>query len=378
MSYNYGSSQLMPKNYNNFKKKGKGRKLKAGAEIAAGIYGGIGGGLSLLGAILQRDAGASIVPAAILAGSLYGIHRGVKRLRGKGASDYKHHKALHPPQHTVHVKDLIKWIKKNKKDIPVHISDFKITVAQRNKVLSMIEKGAADLQGQGIGSVFSSGLGHLKSFIKGEKSIKPSQILSAMSSATGIAQVFLPELAPIGLSLKVATIGAQMAGSGLTTAGGGALFPAGSYPTRGNGIPKLHQKFIDRNPEVAKRVLKAQLSGGNYSGQGADLPNANKFRNYVKRCNPSKIKNLAAVVSGKRGKGQQQPMLHGQGNYNKKFGSRREVWHGSAQMTRGKLTKDKLTKNKYGRIVSIRKQAMGKALYQKHKAVLQQHQFKKK
>lgn len=34
------------------------------------------------------------------------------------------------------------------------------------------------------------------------------------------------------------------------------------------------------------------------------------------------------------------------------FGSRAQVWHGNAKMTRGRLTKKHLKKNKNGRIVS--------------------------
>lgn len=42
------------------------------------------------------------------------------------------------------------------------------------------------------------------------------------------------------------------------------------------------------------------------------------------------------------------------------FGSRAQVWHGTAEKTKGGLTKSKLMKNKHGRIVSRRKHNMGK------------------
>ena len=45
----------------------------------------------------------------------------------------------------------------------------------------------------------------------------------------------------------------------------------------------------------------------------------------------------------------------------KKFGTRREVWNGSAQMTTGKLTKKDLKLNKQGDIVSKKASAKGKA-----------------
>ena len=42
------------------------------------------------------------------------------------------------------------------------------------------------------------------------------------------------------------------------------------------------------------------------------------------------------------------------------FGSRAQVWHNNAKMTRGRLTKKDLKKNKRGRIVSIKKSNMAK------------------
>jgi len=38
-----------------------------------------------------------------------------------------------------------------------------------------------------------------------------------------------------------------------------------------------------------------------------------------------------------------------------KYGSRRKVWNGSAEKTKGGLTKNDLMKNKYGRIVSAKR-----------------------
>jgi hypothetical protein len=42
------------------------------------------------------------------------------------------------------------------------------------------------------------------------------------------------------------------------------------------------------------------------------------------------------------------------------FGSKAQVWHGTAKKTTGGLTKNNLMKNKHGRIVSRRKHTMGK------------------
>lgn len=50
----------------------------------------------------------------------------------------------------------------------------------------------------------------------------------------------------------------------------------------------------------------------------------------------------------------------------KAVGSRAEVWHGNAKHTSGGLTKKDLMKNKYGRIVSKKKHALGKKAYQKN------------
>lgn len=42
------------------------------------------------------------------------------------------------------------------------------------------------------------------------------------------------------------------------------------------------------------------------------------------------------------------------------FGSKAQVWHGTAKKTSGGLTKSDLMKNKHGRIVSRRKHSLGK------------------
>lgn len=42
------------------------------------------------------------------------------------------------------------------------------------------------------------------------------------------------------------------------------------------------------------------------------------------------------------------------------FGSRAQVWHGTAMKTKGNLTKKNLMKNKHGRIVSRRKHTVAK------------------
>lgn len=50
-------------------------------------------------------------------------------------------------------------------------------------------------------------------------------------------------------------------------------------------------------------------------------------------------------------------------------GSKAQVWHGTADKTKGGLTKDNLMKNKQGRIVSKKKHALGKIAFQKNKLV---------
>ena len=52
--------------------------------------------------------------------------------------------------------------------------------------------------------------------------------------------------------------------------------------------------------------------------------------------------------------------------FEKTFGSRGEVWHGTAKKTSGGLEKSKLMKNKHGRIVSRKKVALAKKSIKKN------------
>jgi hypothetical protein len=45
-----------------------------------------------------------------------------------------------------------------------------------------------------------------------------------------------------------------------------------------------------------------------------------------------------------------------------KIGSRRKVWTGTAEKTKGGLTRKDLKRNKYGRIVSVKRSQRGGAL----------------
>ena len=45
-----------------------------------------------------------------------------------------------------------------------------------------------------------------------------------------------------------------------------------------------------------------------------------------------------------------------------KYGSRRKVWNGTAEKTKGGLTRKDLKQNKYGRIVSVKRSQRGGAL----------------
>ena len=51
--------------------------------------------------------------------------------------------------------------------------------------------------------------------------------------------------------------------------------------------------------------------------------------------------------------------------FERKFGTRSEVWEGIAQTTRGKLSKADLVLSRSGRIVSRKKSELAKASYQK-------------
>ena len=45
-----------------------------------------------------------------------------------------------------------------------------------------------------------------------------------------------------------------------------------------------------------------------------------------------------------------------------KIGSRRKVWNGTAEKTKGGLTRKDLKQNKYGRIVSVKRSMRGGAM----------------
>ena len=60
----------------------------------------------------------------------------------------------------------------------------------------------------------------------------------------------------------------------------------------------------------------------------------------------------AAAIAGARHKTQRHT----------KIGSRRKVWNGSAEKTKGGLTRKDLKQNKYGRIVSVKRSQRGGAL----------------
>jgi len=60
----------------------------------------------------------------------------------------------------------------------------------------------------------------------------------------------------------------------------------------------------------------------------------------------------ASVVAGGRRKTQR----------SSKIGSRRKVWNGTAEKTKGGLTRKDLKQNKYGRIVSVKRSMRGGAL----------------
>lgn len=61
------------------------------------------------------------------------------------------------------------------------------------------------------------------------------------------------------------------------------------------------------------------------------------------------------------------------------FGSKAQVWHGTAKKTSGGLTKSNLMKNKHGRIVSRRKHNLGKKSIKnlkKHGYIAKKGEFK--
>jgi hypothetical protein len=61
--------------------------------------------------------------------------------------------------------------------------------------------------------------------------------------------------------------------------------------------------------------------------------------------------NASAIVGGRR-----------KTQRSSKIGSRRKVWNGPAEKTKGGLTRKDLKKNKHGRIVSVKRSARGGAM----------------
>jgi hypothetical protein len=68
-----------------------------------------------------------------------------------------------------------------------------------------------------------------------------------------------------------------------------------------------------------------------------------------------------------------------EGKTHRKIGSKREVFNGTAEKTKGGLRKKDLTKNKHGRVVSIKKMLSGRRNFANNPAMQRQAQlFKKK
>lgn len=65
------------------------------------------------------------------------------------------------------------------------------------------------------------------------------------------------------------------------------------------------------------------------------------------------------------------------GNFKELFGSRQQVWNGTAYKTRGKMTKKKLLMNKWGRLVSKDKHLSSKKEHKQKKRLFAKYTAKK-
>lgn len=283
-----------------------GKKAKAIAEIASGSWGALHGSLGLLSSGLTRNPAGALLNAAILAPSIYGIVKGSKRLKGSGIG--KH----------MSISDAKKYLKKHPHDKKIYLHDLvKLTKAKKTKILNTIDRylnPSKSQSGSGLIKSLSNkarrGLHHVRKFIDGETAYKPSDLLGHISSATGVASVFVPQLAIPSLAAGIASKGLKSVGKGLKLAGEGLYLP-------GSG----------------------KKSCNCHKGEGLKLAGEGKKKKSNKSTQSIKIKSKSKSIP--------------------RIGSKRQVWNGNAKQTSGGLTKENLMKNKRGKVVSKKQHAAG-------------------
>jgi hypothetical protein len=88
------------------------------------------------------------------------------------------------------------------------------------------------------------------------------------------------------------------------------------------------------------------------------------------------LKKLTAGARRRRSAARRSPAKRSPAKMEHAVGSRRQVWEGHAHHTKGGLKKSDLVMNKWGRIVSKRKMAMGRKLFREYKNVLKANRAK--
>ena len=214
----------------------KKRKIKGILKTTAGSWGALGAGTSAIGHALKAASGqpGSIIPALFygaMAGlSSYGIHKGVKAIKKSKKKKHKKDKEgdglkLAGTGKMFPVKHIVKHMKSHPLNKPIHVGDLHQLIDKKhtNKVLKVLE-GDHPMQHkfrEGVKKKYMKAKGHLKSFFKGEKKYKPSDLLNHISMASGISSSFLgPELMIPSVAAKLGADYLKSRGQGLTPAGG--------------------------------------------------------------------------------------------------------------------------------------------------------------
>jgi hypothetical protein len=240
-------------------KLGEGKKGKAIAEIASGSLGTLIMGLSTLGNVMGKNPAGALISAGLLGSSLYGIKKGSDRLKGKGKR--KPHKLL--SHHVLPVKELKKQFKKHPQDKPINIKDFNIPKHLIDNLLMELNNlGGEGLKkiGKKISSKVKSARTKLKKFLKGETSYKPSDLLTHISTATGVISAFAPEFIVPSVIAQLGAKYAKSKGQGLSD-------------IKRNMKPKAHGNkkddminFLKKHKKTALKILMgvsvALLSSG--------------------------------------------------------------------------------------------------------------------
>jgi hypothetical protein len=303
------------------------RKVKGILKTSAGSYGALASGLLLAGNALKGDLSGSIIQAAILAPSIYGMVKGIKNI--KSAKSKKHKGSGKKPHPTftdkvIHNSKIIGMMQKHPDNRKYHVSHLKIPNAKLRKIIKLVKY--EKMSGSGYNLMYGSGLKssisklakkahkNVSDFFEGKKSYKPSDLLRHISNATGVASVFVPEMFIPTLAAKLGSTYLQSKGKGHPVSFGRGLKLAG-----GRGL---------------------KLAGGAYRTSGYGL-------------------RLAGDYSQKGG------MV--------RVGSKKDVWNGKAKQTSGGLKKDSLMKNKRGKIVSKKQHANGVRMYKLNKDKLKSY-----